>query len=455
MRLHRLRFALAAAFALGAHTAAAGVNAWTATWPFGYGGGHVVVDPDSATVYGGGSYMLKSENNGGTWLPACASVPGMQPLSARSGAVYATDGEQLYQSLDGGSHCSVLSSDSEYRSSYDLQIDPFDANVLYRNEVRVFPRVGIPFLGSVLSRSQDRGVTWTDVGSGLVGGGYAGVVTALALDTHHSGVLYAAVIGGVPGLGPYTLSKSSDAGSSWTQVSSGTVIGMLALDPFATSTVYAASGASIPNGVPGTFKSVDGGVTFQTINPFLTRQIVVDPKHRDRVYIATEDAGILVSTDAGATWTAINDGLPSERMFSLALDPTGSILHASDGYNVYEYQVEELSVLLLDPGRSFSVTLTATDQRTGRTGRGVALSASSVFGYFSIPAITGNPGNPEVFVKMLDGTPVNDRYWFFYGGLTDLEYTLTVTDNVTGAVRTYSKPAGSECGGSDTAAFSP
>ena len=30
---------------------------------------------------------------------------------------------------------------------------------------------------------------------------------------------------------------------------------------------------------------------------------------------------------------------------------------------------------------------------------------------------------------------------------------LTVTDDTTGATKTYTKPAGSECGGSDTAAF--
>ena len=69
-----------------------------------------------------------------------------------------------------------------------------------------------------------------------------------------------------------------------------------------------------------------------------------------------------------------------------------------------------------------------------------------LWGYFS---------NPEVFVKMLDGTALNGAYWFFYGGLTDLEYTLTVTDVATGKQKTYAKPAGSECGGSDTAAFTP
>jgi hypothetical protein len=59
------------------------------------------------------------------------------------------------------------------------------------------------------------------------------------------------------------------------------------------------------------------------------------------------------------------------------------------------------------------------------------------------------------FVKILDGISVNGRFWFFYGGLTDLEYTLTVTDDATGTTRTYRKEAGSARGGFDTAAFGP
>jgi hypothetical protein len=55
---------------------------------------------------------------------------------------------------------------------------------------------------------------------------------------------------------------------------------------------------------------------------------------------------------------------------------------------------------------------------------------------------------------MVDGRPVNGRFWVFHGALTDLEYTLTVTDMSTGTVKTYLKAAGSVCGGADTGAFS-
>jgi len=111
--------------------------------------------------------------------------------------------------------------------------------------------------------------------------------------------------------------------------------------------------------------------------------------------------------------------------------------------------------LLLNSRNPFSVTLSARDQRTGRTGVGLALPQNDLFGYFAIPDITSNPSNPEVFVKLLDATSLNGFYWVFLGCLTDLEYTVTLRENSTGRVKTYTKPAGDvRCNEADTAAFS-
>ncbi len=105
----------------------------------------------------------------------------------------------------------------------------------------------------------------------------------------------------------------------------------------------------------------------------------------------------------------------------------------------------------------FRATLRATDPRTGRTADGTALAKGDRFGYFSLPSFTGDPSFPEIFVKMADATAQPGGYfWVFHTGLTDLNYTLTVTDQVTGAARTYSGGAtdGTRlCGSADTAAF--
>ena len=58
---------------------------------------------------------------------------------------------------------------------------------------------------------------------------------------------------------------------------------------------------------------------------------------------------------------------------------------------------------------------------------------------------------------MADGTALpGGRFWVFHTGLTDVEYTLTVTDQVTGAVRSYRREAPAQpelCSQADTSAF--
>src|SRR6185295_10339920 len=55
---------------------------------------------------------------------------------------------------------------------------------------------------------------------------------------------------------------------------------------------------------------------------------------------------------------------------------------------------------------------------------GTAVTYSNAAGFFWLYGNT----NLEVAVKILDGTPVNGKFWTFHGALTDQAYTLTVTD---------------------------
>jgi ELWxxDGT repeat protein len=85
----------------------------------------------------------------------------------------------------------------------------------------------------------------------------------------------------------------------------------------------------------------------------------------------------------------------------------------------------------------------------GRDGAGKALGLTPDTGSFWFFA----PGNVEVLAKVLDGRSLNGHFWFFYGALTDVEYTLTVTDTLTGTVRIYRNPAGSFASAADLEAF--
>ncbi len=61
--------------------------------------------------------------------------------------------------------------------------------------------------------------------------------------------------------------------------------------------------------------------------------------------------------------------------------------------------------------------------------------------------------NTELVVKMLDGGAINGQFWFYYGALTDVEYTLRVLDTTTGQEAIYDNPEGQLCGGADTEIF--
>jgi len=103
--------------------------------------------------------------------------------------------------------------------------------------------------------------------------------------------------------------------------------------------------------------------------------------------------------------------------------------------------------LCLSGGR-FSVTAAWKDFQ-GHTGHGTAVSLTADTGYFWF----FDAANVEVVTKVLDGRAVNAKFWLFYGALSSVEYTLTVTDTQTGAVKMYKNPSGTLGSLADTGAF--
>jgi hypothetical protein len=106
-----------------------------------------------------------------------------------------------------------------------------------------------------------------------------------------------------------------------------------------------------------------------------------------------------------------------------------------------------LTALCLNDSR-FRVTV-AWEDFSGNTGAGQAVGLTDDTGYFWFFGVE----NVELVVKVLDGRPVNNHFWVFYGALSSVEYTITVTDTATGAVRTYRNPSGTLASFADTQAF--
>ncbi len=109
--------------------------------------------------------------------------------------------------------------------------------------------------------------------------------------------------------------------------------------------------------------------------------------------------------------------------------------------------LEDDPVLRLHGGR-FTAEVIWRDF-AGNTGAGRALAlteSSGAFWFFG-------EENFELAVKVVDGRVNNGHFWLFFGGLTNVEYSLTVTDNETMVSRTYSNPLHSFLSAGDIEAF--
>ncbi|HEY6320576.1 MAG TPA: hypothetical protein VJA16_03335 [Thermoanaerobaculia bacterium] len=96
-------------------------------------------------------------------------------------------------------------------------------------------------------------------------------------------------------------------------------------------------------------------------------------------------------------------------------------------------------------GKRFRVQVSWTNQFDGSSGSGLVIPSTDSTGFFYFT----DPSNYELIVKILDFSPVIK---VFYGELTDLQFTITITDTSNGTVKTYQNTAG-DCGAIDENAF--
>ncbi len=106
------------------------------------------------------------------------------------------------------------------------------------------------------------------------------------------------------------------------------------------------------------------------------------------------------------------------------------------------------TILCLHDGR-FQVTVGWQASPLGPTFPAAAVPVTTKSGYFWF----FDPDNVEVMVKILDGTSMNGHFWVFYGALSNVQYTVHVTDTLTGETKDYVNPQGTLASVADTAAF--
>lgn len=104
------------------------------------------------------------------------------------------------------------------------------------------------------------------------------------------------------------------------------------------------------------------------------------------------------------------------------------------------------------PTRTGSPTRTPTPGGPGRFTVTVDWATANSSGRGSIVPLAQDPGsntagvyfftagNFDLMIKVLDGCGTNSHWWVFVGGLTNVQVTITVVDNVTGARKVYTNP---------------
>ncbi len=164
--------------------------------------------------------------------------------------------------------------------------------------------------------------------------------------------------------------------------------------------------------------------------------------------LAFSDATVTSRRQAAGSLGPGGPGIDLLRLNAVPLDVDG-VGRASHGGGHCE--AGDYRLCLLDGRFSIEVGFVDPNGDTGlqepaKVISSLAMEKTGFFWFFS-------PSNIELAVKTLDGRGLNGKFWLLYGGLSDVEYEITVTDTVTGSAKTYRNEAGNICGVIDTDAF--
>jgi hypothetical protein len=98
----------------------------------------------------------------------------------------------------------------------------------------------------------------------------------------------------------------------------------------------------------------------------------------------------------------------------------------------------------------FQLTVDWEAPSLGLSGHGTAVPISTDTGYFWF----SRDSNIELTVKVVDGRPINGHFWIFVAALSNVKYTLRVTDTQTGLTKAWDNPEGQLVSWADTEDFS-
>lgn len=426
--------ALVALVALIAPTAGASAQVWTPVGPADApvvsldgdpaAGGHLLAAVDG-TLY-------LSEDEGASWTPVLSGEISEVAVSpADPSRVYALARHQhVYRSDDGGLTWEPSLSLTADHHMVGLWSDPVDPDVAYFSTIWVILFTEDP---TYLYRTADGGITWEPVLSSILAT-VDDVGFGSGLEPAHLGLFSTFVV------------RSEDGGLTWALLApeglDGVTLGELAGDP-------ATAGRFLASTWDGELlESTDSGDSWHPYGAGLPGgaflRLLFDRASPETVYAATQGRGIFRSVDGGATWAPVGTGAPADRptgVLDLALNGEPQRLFAGTDHGVLAARPDLAPPCLAGPatlclqGGRFEARVAWQDFQGG-AGEGRAIPLTDDTGSFWFFRDT----NLELAVKVLNGSAVNGFYWNFYGSLSNVPFTLTLRDSVTGEQRFYVNP---------------
>ena len=230
-----------------------------------------------------------------------------------------------------------------------LLLDPLTPTTIYAASMCQIVTSGPPHCG--VSKSTDGGLTWT-----VPSNGPSVPILGLAIDPKTPSILYAST-----GLGIF---KSTDGAATWSltgSLGSAGAVAAVAVDPLNSAVLFASVGNSDSQGI---YKSTDTGASFTAIgnglpSGWFANSFVPVPSVPGRVYAIGSFApakDVYRTDDSGNTWMKVGSGLPDGPVSALAVDPGNpSVVYAAPSAGGLYRSTDAGATFLLVPGLRIAI----------------------------------------------------------------------------------------------------
>ena len=288
-------------------------NEWVSIGPFGGDVVDLAFDPINTDItFAAAGFAYKRIGAGDNWHVIdqlnTLSPNGIHCFEASgNGTIYAAGNYsfgKVYLSTDSGE--TWLQKNLPVQTGvYDIAVDPSDTAVVYL----AFSSNISGSQNKVIVKSTDGGANWTaiDMTSWLPVGW---ACTNIAVDPDNGQVIFAI---GDEGISNAKLIKTTDGGTSWSDVTNGLPSGK----PFNTVSifdgiVYVTGGQLFGGNWMGVYKSTDYGSSWQNISGSfpnkVANDIIINPDDANKMFVATEGDGVYYTLDGGTTWNYNTNG---------------------------------------------------------------------------------------------------------------------------------------------------